>query len=281
MRIRLIIVGRLDVVRGNPVNQISNVLAKLSGIRKALLAAMNENVSRARSRGEVLTRSHFSPDDAEHYFVQAASHIESLRKLLPDLYGDFHAIETKPTLKMAETSPGVSSPDRYSRPQVERLVRDIDQVFEIRANSELQAPRRDARGRVFISHGHSSDWRAVQAYIEKDVGLLTLELAQEPNLGRTIIEKLVDNADRCDSAVIVMTGDDIANGDEPRVRENVMHEIGFFQGRFGRTFVVLLHEEGVNVPVNLSGVAYIPFPRGTIEAGFHVLQRELKAIYGK
>src|ERR1700761_5843753 len=36
-----------------------------------------------------------------------------------------------------------------------------------------------------------------------------------------------------------------------RVRENVMHEIGFFQGSYGRTFVVLLHEEGVNVPTNL------------------------------
>jgi hypothetical protein len=26
-------------------------------------------------------------------------------------------------------------------------------------------------------------------------------------------------------------------------------------------------------------VAYVPFPKGNIEAGFHVLQRELKAIY--
>lgn len=265
------------------MSQIPNVLAKLSGIHKALLAAMNENVSRARSRGEVLTRTRFSPEDAQHYFVQAASHIDSLRTLLPDLYGDFHAIETAPTLKMADIGPGVPSPNHYSRAQAERLVRDIEQIFEIRANSELQAPKRDSRGRVFISHGCSNDWRSVQAFIEKDVELLTLELAQEPNLGRTIIEKLADNSERCDSAVIVMTGDDIGNGngDETRVRENVMHEIGFFQGRFGRTFVVLLHEEGVNVPANLSGVAYIPFLRGAIDAGFYVLQRELKAIYGK
>jgi len=76
-----------------------------------------------------------------------------------------------------------------------------------------------------------------------------------------------------------MTGDDIANENESRVRENVMHEIGFFQGRYGRNAVVLLHEEDVNVPTNLSGVAYVPFPKGNIEAGFHVLQRELKAIY--
>ena len=58
-----------------------------------------------------------------------------------------------------------------------------------------------------------------------------------------------------------------------------MHEIGFFQGRYDRTGVVLMHEDGVNIPTNLSGVAYIPFPNGNIEAGFHVLQRELNAIY--
>jgi predicted nucleotide-binding protein len=76
-----------------------------------------------------------------------------------------------------------------------------------------------------------------------------------------------------------MTGDDIIPGSEARVRENVMHEIGFFQGRYGRDRVVLLHEEGVNVPTNLTGVAYVPFPKGRVEAGFHVLQRELKALY--
>jgi predicted nucleotide-binding protein len=77
-----------------------------------------------------------------------------------------------------------------------------------------------------------------------------------------------------------MTGDDVANADESRVRENVMHEIGFFQGRYGRTFVILLHEDGVNIPTNLAGVVYVPFPKGSIDSGFHVLHRELRAIYG-
>lgn len=76
-----------------------------------------------------------------------------------------------------------------------------------------------------------------------------------------------------------MTGDDVTQADEARVRENVMHEIGFFQGCYGRNLVILLHEEGVNIPSNLHGLVYIPFPKGNIEAGFHVLTRELKAIY--
>jgi predicted nucleotide-binding protein len=96
----------------------------------------------------------------------------------------------------------------------------------------------------------------------------TIELAQEPALGRTVIEKLEDNADRCDSAVIVMTGDDIANAGEPRVRENVMHEIGFLQGRYGRKAVILLHEEGVNIPTNLSGWSMFRFRRATSRLAF-------------
>lgn len=261
------------------MNELSNVMAKLSGIRKALVSALNENVSRNRSGGEVKTRANFTPDHVEHYFKQAEKHIEALRKLLPDLFSDFQKIKTEPETEMVPTDSGQFVPWNFSRAQLEKLVRDIDQIFEIRANSELEQPKQATLGRVFISHGRSDDWRRVQPFIERGVHLGTIELEHQPNSGRTIIEKLIDTANLCDSAVIIMTGDDIANLDESRVRENVMHEIGFFQGKYGRKFVILLHEEGVNVPTNLSGVAYVPFPKGTIEASFHVIQRELKTIY--
>lgn len=261
------------------MTELSTAMAKLSGVRKALISAMNENVGRSRGRGEVLTRANFSPNLVQHYFTQAADHLETLKSLLPDLYNDFQTIKSEPETEMAPVGPEQKVVWHFSRSQVEKLVRDIDQIFEIRANSELEQPKQESPRRVFISHGHSNEWRKVQPYIEKDVYLPTIELAQEPNAGRTIIEKLIDNAERCDSAVIVMTGDDFTQQDESRVRENVMHEIGFFQGLYGRNFVILLHEEGVNIPTNLSGVAYVPFPKDSIETSFHVLQCELKAIY--
>lgn len=253
------------------MSQLSILMAKLSGIRKALIGVLEEGRGSERS---------FQSKLVLHYSTQAAEYIEKLKALMPDLYGDFQAIDIEPSIEMM-AKPDGSTPWNFSRAQIEQLARDIDQLFEIRANSELEQPKKLAPQRVFISHGRSDDWRAVQPFIEKDVNLPTIELAQEPNLGRTIIEKLIENADRCDSAVIVMTGDDVANEDQRRVRENVMHEIGFFQGRYGRNMVILLHEEGVNVPTNLSGVAYIPFPKGMIDAGFHVLQRELNALYNK
>lgn len=261
------------------MTELSTTMAKLSGIQKALISVMNEDVSSARGRGQVLTRGNFSPELIQHYFTQAATLLEKLKELLPDLYGDLQTIKTEPEVEMGPVGPEQKVVWNFSRPQVEKLVRDIEQIFELRANSELEQPKKESPQRVFISHGHSNEWRKVQPFIEKDVELPTIELAQEPNAGRTIIEKLIDNADRCDSAVIIMTGDDFTQEEEARVRENVMHEIGFFQGFYGRNLVIMLHEEGVNIPTNLSGVAYVPFPKDSIETSFHVLQRELKAIY--
>ncbi|MEN7430433.1 nucleotide-binding protein [Chromobacterium sp. TRC.1.1.SA] len=255
----------------------ATLMAKLAGIRKAVEDVLNENVSRNRSQGETRLRAQYEPDLVGHYFAQANDYVNKLKTLLPELYGDFQAIDTEAAVKMA-LSANDPKPNYFGRQQLERLSRDIDQVFEIRANSQLQQPVRAAPKCVFITHGKSHDWRAVQEYVEKDVQLPTIELAQQPNIGRTIIEKLFDSAGNCDSAVIVMTGDDTA-GEEVRARENVLHEIGFFQGRYGRDRVVLLHEEGVNIPTNLSGVVYSSFPKGRIEASFHLLLRELKAMY--
>ncbi|WP_259647207.1 nucleotide-binding protein [Burkholderia pseudomallei] len=255
-------------------------MAKLAGIRRAVTAALDEMLL-TRGR-ETVPRRSFDPDSVGHQFMQAANLIEKLRELLPDLYGDFHKVATEPTTEVVLLEKGNEKRLFYGREQVEMLGRDIDQVLEIRANSELSQPAAKAGKdlkRVFISHGRSNDWREVQAYIEKDIGLATLELAQEPNAGQTIIEKLENNAESCDSAVIVMTGDDIDADGQARARENVMHEIGFFQAKYGRARVCLLHEEAVSIPTNLSGVVYVPFPEGNIGTSFGVLIRELQAMY--
>jgi predicted nucleotide-binding protein len=252
------------------MNELSVALAKLSGIRKSVESVVTQPTLGGR------LRPNFPVHSVEHYFKQAGALLSSLKTLNPPLFGDFQDIVIYPEAHL-------DNEQLYSRAQLQGLVRDIDQIFELRANSELapMSPPMQPLNRVFITHGRSNDWREVQSYIEKDVGLTTMELAQEPSQGMTIIEKLLDGAARCDSAVIVMTGDDIDEHGNARARENVMHEIGFFQGKYGRAQVILLHEDGVSIPTNLSGVVYIPFPKGSISAGFHVLMRELRALYAK
>lgn len=135
--------------------------------------------------------------------------------------------------------------------------------------------------RVFVSHGRSTLWLEVQRFIERDahLNLEVVELAEEPNRGRTISRKLADESHQCSFAVIVMTGDDVTNDNEARVRENVMHEIGFFQARYGFDRVCLLREEGVNIPSNLDGIGYSGFPKGQVKAALVELLRELRSAF--
>lgn len=83
-----------------------------------------------------------------------------------------------------------------------------------------------------------------------------------PNQGRTIIEKLEDAAATASFAVALLTADDLGrlstegSGERPRARQNVIFEAGYFVARLGRSNVVLLHEDGVELPSDLSGVVY-------------------------
>ena len=225
------------------MNNISASMAKLAGILKAVQSALEEG-----SRRNGLPIQNFVVDAVGHYFEGGRKELAVLQRSFPELYDGFVMGTMIPQVKMIEGAP---EQFRYGRDQLTRLVRDIEQIFEIRANSELPmgvAPTAPDKRRVFITHGRANDWREVQAYLEKDLGFDTKELAQEASTGMTILGKLVSVSDECDSAVIVMTGDDVDSTGQTRARENVVHEIGFFQGKYGLERVCLLHEEGTNIP---------------------------------
>jgi predicted nucleotide-binding protein len=76
-----------------------------------------------------------------------------------------------------------------------------------------------------------------------------------------------------------MIGDDDVGIRAPRTRENVMHEIGYFQGKYGLANICLLHEEGTSIRSNIHGLVYIPFPKGLVSATFGVLGRELRTAF--
>jgi hypothetical protein len=131
------------------------------------------------------------------------------------------------------------------------------------------------QNKIFISHGTSADWMKLQFFLERNTKRPTLELAQKPSFGNTVIAKLADAANQCSHAVIVMTGDDSMRKGAHRVRENVMHEIGYFQGRLGLNRVVLLREDGVSMPSNLGGIVYLSFRPARIVDVFPKLLKEL------
>ncbi|MEA2901401.1 MAG: hypothetical protein QOH36_1288 [Actinomycetota bacterium] len=60
-----------------------------------------------------------------------------------------------------------------------------------------------------------------------------------------------------------------------RARQNVVYELGWFDGRLGRGRVVALYVEGIELPSDLAGILYIPIDAG--DAWKLRLGRELRA----
>jgi len=211
----------------------------------------------------------------EHLLLQFDNCRKELIKTIPELYSDLPLVKIPDSMGI-----GMKGDTFYGISQIDPIIQNIDYILEVRTSFRIgeNLEEKDKPKRIFISHGLSKEWFKVQSYIEKDMHLLTLELAQEANLGRTILQKLNEESSKCCYAVIVMTGDDIF-GQEIRARENVLHEVGFFQGKYGLKNVVLLHEEDVNIPSNIHGLVYIPFPKNYLEATFGALSRELKMIF--
>ena len=114
--------------------------------------------------------------------------------------------------------------------------------------------------KVFIVHGHDGEARETVARFLGNIGFEPIILNEQANKGRTIIEKVEANAD-VGFAVVLLTPDDLgrANGDadlEPRARQNVLLELGYFMAHLGRDKVCALRKGNVSIPSDFAGVVW-------------------------
>lgn len=115
--------------------------------------------------------------------------------------------------------------------------------------------------KVFIVHGHDGELKhAVARMIEKQDNLKAIILSEQINPGKTIIEKIEENSDVA-GAICLFTADDLGRAkadteDQSRARQNVVFEAGYFMGKLGRDHVVIICEDKVELPGDLSGVVY-------------------------
>jgi predicted nucleotide-binding protein len=139
-----------------------------------------------------------------------------------------------------------------------------------------------AAANVFIVHGRAAGgFRDSVALFVKELGLHPVILAEQANEGRTLIEKFEAHALDVGYAIVLLTPEDSAYGpdEEPppspnRARQNVILELGYFMARLGRKNVVALRQEGLELPTDILGVAYIPLDDG--QAWKTLLARELQ-----
>jgi len=146
-----------------------------------------------------------------------------------------------------------SSPDPMRRLQGVRrdIRRQVDSLNSILGQLELYddvdahlGARRAAglaptTAAIFVVHGQDTARKLeVARFIERITGRRPTILHEQPNRGRTIIEKFEVHAGDAGFAVVLLTGDDVggSNADslQPRARQNVVLELGFFMGTLGR-----------------------------------------------
>jgi predicted nucleotide-binding protein len=127
--------------------------------------------------------------------------------------------------------------------------------------------------KIFISHGHDELLKLkLKDFIVYRFKLSPMVLSEQPSQGLTIVEKLEKVSEQCSFALVLMTKDDEQKDGGIRARQNVVHEIGFFQGKYGRRNVVLLAEKGVEVFTNISGIVRIEFDPTSFETVFEPLR---------
>ena len=121
---------------------------------------------------------------------------------------------------------------------------------------------------VFIVHGRDEAAKQQVARFLETLDLTPVILREQPNIGRTLIEKFEAHSEVA-YAVVLLTPDDegreaSTTTDEqaelaPRARQNVIFELGYFMGNIGRQRVCALYREGIELPSDYEGIVYVPY----------------------
>jgi predicted nucleotide-binding protein len=149
--------------------------------------------------------------------------------------------------------------------------------------SERTAAPPAASDEVFIVHGWDDNAKIEVARMIERAGLKAVILHEQANSGRTIIEKFEHHAGLAGFAVVVLTPDDIGGPKEassldalsPRARQNVIGEMFWFAGKFGRKRVCALIKSEIEMPSDFAGLGYTKMDES--RAWKHELLRELEA----
>lgn len=146
--------------------------------------------------------------------------------------------------------------------RLEEKREDLPDLAKNNTANQVTQPSGTTR-RVFLVHGHDEEAKqSVARFLEK-LQLEPVILQEQPNEGRTIIEKFEKNAD-VEYAIILLTPDDVGYPkDKPdeagsRARQNVILELGYFVGRLSRKRVCALCKGSVEIPSDYHGVLYLP-----------------------
>ncbi len=121
---------------------------------------------------------------------------------------------------------------------------------------------------VFIGHGQSQQWRDIKDHLHEKHGIKVMAYETGARAGHTIRDILESMLNDSSFALLVLTGEDKTEDGNLRARQNVIHEVGLFQGRLGYNRAIVLLEEGTEEFSNIHGVNQIRYSKNNIKETF-------------
>lgn len=161
---------------------------------------------------------------------------------------------------------------------------DIERIFEVfeRNVDKFSIPYTDDKKEfvVFIGHGRSPQWRDLKDHLQDKHDIQIEAYETGARAGHTIRDILEDMADKSSFALLIMTAEDEQADGALRSRQNVIHEIGLFQGKLGFSRAIVLMEEGVEEFSNINGVQQIRYTKSNIKETFGEVLATIRREFG-
>jgi len=162
---------------------------------------------------------------------------------------------------------------QYTVAQIEAPSRvEIERVFQILETavpaSVIKEPVRQSKDIVFIGHGRNAAWRDLKDHLHEKHGFQVEAYEIGSRAGHAIRDVLEEMLNRSSLALLVLTAEDEHADGTKHARENVIHELGLFQGRLGFHRSIAVLEEGTSEFSNIHGLTQIRFSKGNIREVF-------------
>lgn len=153
----------------------------------------------------------------------------------------------------------------------------VERLIEKRKHISYLPP---INNKIFLIHGHGMNYvREFKELMRSRLNIEPIILFEQPDNGQTIIEKIEAHGKDCAFAFSIFTPDDWVENNGKKyfqARPNVIYELGWFSGRYGRDKVRIIKQKGTDIPSDLSGLITINFTN-SIEEVFLRIEKELTA----
>src|SRR2546422_5395653 len=170
---------------------------------------------------------------------------------------------------------------------------EIETVFNVFENglseSAIARPRPltsapwESHVRIFIGHGQDPAWRDLKDHLAEKHQFKVETYETDIRVGHPISENLDLMLEHATFAILVLTGEMRDAEGKLHARENVIHELGLFQGKLGFNRAIPLVEESVTEFSNLHGMQQIRFAKGGMKETFGdvlaAIKKEFSSAY--